>query len=423
MSWTGKNISSLAVNAAALIISLVQAVVLARILGASGYGIYSHVFALVSMMVIPFQFGLVNLVIRETAKHQALGNWSLIHGVWHWSGLCVISLSALYAIAAGSWIALAGAEPASAFPTTLAYGLLLPPLIGIANLYGARLRGLRCVIQGRLPSEIIRPGLFVAILALIPLLGPSPIGADQTMLLHAIAAGITLLTAAFMARRATPAPMLEQRTRQFEGSYWLRCAVPMTMAAGVQILLSNSSLLLLGWLSSAEDVGIYNVSLKGAMLVLFGLQATNMIFMPYFARLHAQNETGKLAALIKQSGRITLLIAFPAASMFIFFGADFLRIVFGHEFIEGATPLAILSAGQLLGAYGGTIAAALAMTGREKNVATCVGLSLASNIVLGLVLIPEFGMNGAAIASALALLIYSVTMHIMKPGIVTQTPS
>ena len=63
------------------------ATALARGLGTAGYGVYSYVFSLVSLLAIPAQLGLPSLVVRETAKAYVHQQWALMKGLWRTSSI------------------------------------------------------------------------------------------------------------------------------------------------------------------------------------------------------------------------------------------------------------------------------------------------------------------------------------------------
>lgn len=398
------------ITVAALAISLLQSIVLARILGPEGYGVYAFVFAVVSVMVIPIQFGIVNLLVRETARAHAHEDWPTMLGVWAWATRSVWGLSAFYCAcgAIGAWWG-AGRFSGEQL-ATFVLGVLLVPLIGLGNIRGAALRGLRAVVHGRLPAEIIRPGLFVALVGGAWLGLPVTLGPAQVMGLHGLAAALALAVAWVLLRRARPVMLNGSFLPRIEHRAWLGSAIPLMMAAGLQLLNNNSDLLMLGWLGNATDVGIYNVVIKGAALVIFGLQVANMVFTPYFARLHAQGDYVRLRALARLAVRLTLVIALPVAAVFVFFAEDILRAVFGEAFTPGALPLAVLAAGQLVSAASGAQGALLTMTGHERDVAKAVAIGAVANVIMNAVLIPPFGMVGAAAASVVAMSIYSIIL-------------
>jgi len=118
------------------------AVVLARALGAEGYGVYSFVFAIAALLATPAQLGLPTLLVCETANAHAAGDDRLMRGVWLWAGGLALRASVvLMLIGAVVAAVLAGRETAGLWPLW-AWSLLLIPLIALGNIRGAALQGL-----------------------------------------------------------------------------------------------------------------------------------------------------------------------------------------------------------------------------------------------------------------------------------------
>jgi O-antigen/teichoic acid export membrane protein len=97
----------------------------------------------------------------------------------------------------------------------------------------------------------------------------------------------------------------------------------------------------------------------------------------------------------------------------ILFGRWILAAVFGDEYAVGATALAILAAAQLANAAAGSVGQLLSMTGHERDAARGVALSALVNVALNALLIPRWGMNGAAAASAASLITWNVLLAIL----------
>ena len=92
--------------------------------------------------------------------------------------------------------------------------------------------------------------------------------------------------------------------------------------------------------------------------------------------------------------------------MLIAFGDDLLA-VFGSDFGRGRLALTILVLGQVVNVAAGHVGVLMTMTGHEKRVAATVGASAACNAVLNLILIPRFGIDGAAAATAISLVLWN----------------
>jgi len=166
---------------------------------------------------------------------------------------------------------------------------------------------------------------------------------------------------------------------------------------------------MVGAMLGPEAAGIFDVAIKGAALVSFALMAVNMPLAPAVAELYAKGEKKLLQRLVTKSARVALLGSLPVAFGMILFGREVLSI-FGRDFIEGSTVLAILSAGQLINVAMGSVALLLNMTGYEEDTAKGIGIAALVNVVLNAFLIPLWGINGAATASAISMAAWNILL-------------
>ena len=100
--------------------------------------------------------------------------------------------------------------------------------------------------------------------------------------------------------------------------------------------------------------------------------------------------------------------------------APVLLRAFGHGFGSGATALIILGAANLFAAACGPVDVVLLMAGRSGLSLMNNGIALAANIGLNVMLIPRYGINGAAIAWAVSLFItnaFPLVQVWRRPGV------
>jgi len=86
--------------------------------------------------------------------------------------------------------------------------------------------------------------------------------------------------------------------------------------------------------------------------------------------------------------------------------------VFGSDYGRGAPALAILSLGELANALAGPVALILTMTGHEGDAAKSLAVAAVTNVILNLALIPNFGVEGAAAATAVSLTAWNTLMGV-----------
>lgn len=129
----------------------------------------------------------------------------------------------------------------------------------------------------------------------------------------------------------------------------------------------------------------------------------NILVSPYFAYLYTQRDIKRLQRLVTLNARVAFLLAFPIVTVIVLWGKDLLRIIFGEEYVLGYAPLSILAVGQLVNASFGSVSELLNMSGHERDTAWGIMVAAGLNILLNLTLIPPFGINGAAMATAITL--------------------
>lgn len=405
-------IGSLAIKAGNAVLAFAVAVVLARTLGPEGYGVYSFALAILMLTAIPAQVGVPQLIIRETAKAQADGNYGLMRGLWRWGNVAVALFSLAALLVVGGLLLFTDVGGDGTRVATLTVGIALIPLIALANVRGACLRGLRKVVQGQLPESIIRPALLLALVGIWAafIVPDEGMTAQQSMGLYVTAAVITFVIGVWLLRRSRPAELTEKPEPIYESAAWRKAVIPLALISGLQLINNYADLIILGIFRSDEEVGIYRAVFQVALLVIFGLQAMNQVLQPHFARLYQRGDHDRLQRLVTTSARVTLALALPPVMIFIVFGADILGWVFGDAFRAGSVALAILVGGQLVRAFLGYGGALLSMTGYEQVAMRVAAYAAVGNVILNTILIPPFGLEGAAFSTALTFAMWHLAL-------------
>jgi O-antigen/teichoic acid export membrane protein len=364
------------------------------------------------MLAIPAQFGLPRLIVRETAKAHVNSRWGRMYGLWRWATYSVALTSLLVAVMAALiiWILLDSDHDIKI--TTLLIGLMLLPVASLVSLHEGKLLGLRRVILGYFPDQIIRPLVFIILLLAVGVFGVFELDAAVAMSIHVVAALVSLLAATWIVYRFRPAHLRSPQIPEYDVGAWLASSWPLTLTAGMQQINKNTDIIMLGFFVPADEIGVYKVAVQGGFVVIFGLQAIGMIISPYFARLHAQEDHERLHRLFKIGARVSFLTALPIVLIFAFIGEDILRIVFGDSYVGAYVPLMILSLGQLVNSMIGHVGILLNMTGNERDTMRGMVFAALANVVLNALLIPFYGVAGAALATALTLIIWNIFLSV-----------
>jgi len=150
-----------------------------------------------------------------------------------------------------------------------------------------------------------------------------------------------------------------------------------------------------------EEVGIYSMALKLAMLTSIALIAVNSILAPKISHLYSISDFKNLEKTIHQATKMIFLIASPVLIIYVIV-PDYIMGIFGKDFKVGAIALVVLSLGQFMNAISGPVGQVLNMTDKENILRNTAIFAALCNLILNYILIQKYGMNGAAIATALS---------------------
>ena len=391
--------------------NFIISLLLARLLGVAGFGAYSFALAWVGLLNIPSILGFDRLLIREVAVHRTRAEWGLMKGLLlRTSQLVLLASCTVALIAAGvAWLLSGGLEPRMLHAFWVA--MILLPLTSLSLLRQAALRGLYRVVSGLTPELLIRPALFIVLIGGAYLVFDGGLSASWAVGINAIALLVAFLAGAAMLRRNLPGVVKSERP-VYATRLWLGSALPLIFVSGAQVISTRADIVMLGIIRGAEEAGIYTVATRGADLIAFVLLAVNAAFGPVVAGLYAAGDLGRLQRVVTKSTRFIFLASLPLAISFIVFGWWFM-LIFGEEFTRGATALAILSAGQLISAAVGTVGVLLVMTNHERSAAVGVGIGAGVNVGLNAVLIPTFGLEGAAVATMSSLVVSNLIIAML----------
>ena len=130
--------------------------------------------------------------------------------------------------------------------------------------------------------------------------------------------------------------------------------------------------------------------------------------MAKITKLYSNSETEKLKGLIKGVNKIIFISTIPVVFV-ILVANKFILGLFGPEFIAGSTALVIIIISQCFNVMTGSVSQVLNMTGYHRNLRNFTIISAGLNLILNFILIPIYGIIGAAIATGVS----SVLLNLM----------
>lgn len=407
-------------------LALLAQLALARFLGISHYGYYVYAFAWIMILAQLCRLGFQNSLIRFTASYRTTRDWPGLLGLVRRGSQSVLAAAVMAALglAGIAWM-LSGKMPAAQFHTFAIAALVVIPLalLGVAQ---GLLRGYRRPARALLPFRTFIHG---GTLLLVLLVGAT-VGLDSAP----VAMGLTLLAAtaslaiAWLWVRQALAPDIAGAAPDYRTRLWLRASLPLLLMEGMSILMKQADTAMLGALVGTDQAGLYFPVARMSELAAFGLMSANAIVAPMIAELHTAGDRERLQRLLTLAAIGTSAVTVAAALAFWLLGAWALGL-FGPEFPAAWPALMILLGGQMVNALCGPVGLLMTMTGHQDRAATVLVCAAILNVGLNAVLIPPFGLMGAAVATAistaawnLGLLVAVWRTHRLNPSIFARWP-
>jgi len=181
-------------------------------------------------------------------------------------------------------------------------------------------------------------------------------------------------------------------------------SLPLSLSTVTTMFRKRFDLVLIGLFLPASQVGFYNAALPIAALITIFLFAINRITLPIASELLGQDKEREMAIVYKTVARWTLIITLPVFFLIFLFPDIIIRLFFGHEYISASVALRIISIGFFVNAASGSFGEYLQSYGETKKVFWISFIGTLINILLMVIMIPKFGIEGAAMALTFSLI-------------------
>ncbi|KAB7517973.1 flippase [Halosegnis rubeus] len=184
-------------------------------------------------------------------------------------------------------------------------------------------------------------------------------------------------------------------------------AWPLAFETIVVVFMGSIDILMLGWFLDSAEVGYYRSIQPISKILIFFLQALTFIYLPIATRYFEQGKLEEIGTIYKASTRWITVATFPLLVFFVFFGKELLQVLFSSEYIVAWLSLAILSVGMYSRVITGPNGMTIKAINRTREDLLASVSALVTNISLNFMLIPRYGIAGAALATAMSYLVYN----------------
>jgi O-antigen/teichoic acid export membrane protein len=372
-------------------------ILLAQMLGPRGYGSYALAMTTGTLVGLATEFGLPVLAMRETGAARASGEWGRLRGLLRWADRAVLALSAILLAATLVGCYLLWPPGGSDYLATLIWAVAMVPFVALAKLRAFVLIALDQVLASQVPIMILRPLLFLSGCG-VWLWWTGGLEPQSAMAAQALGAALVMGLVALLYRRDKPSGLRAARP-EYAVRYWLAACLPMGMTEGLRLLQGQLALLLVGSIAGAAQAGIYRVADAAAAITAMTASVVGTAATAMFSRLWGEQDFAGLqrVAIMAAWGMAlgALALGLPLAAL----GHRLFPLVFGAEFGPSVPVFVVLWLAAIGFGCCGLALALATMTGHHVLGTQSLLLVAAVNLVLGLVLVPQLGAIGGALAA------------------------
>lgn len=361
----------------------------ARVLGAEGYGVFSYALGLAGLVMGFSDIGLTAILQRELAKGIERQKRIIATSLFLKTALTILTFSILGVIARMASISSAR---------------ILIPFLGLSMLSdGFREFGFsitRAYQRMEIEAAITIFYQIISLLSGFFILSfwPTPFA----------------LSLAYAASGFIGTALLFYHLRLYFREFWRnfdrellwmigRDAWPFALMTFGSIFLLYTDTILIGWLKTESDVGYYSAAIKPIQLIGLIPALLTLALFPTIAQRGVLRET---ASVVSKGFSVLMLAAFPIAIGGILLSDSIVQLIFGSTFLPSASPFRILILTILVSFPSTIFGWALLAYNRQFEAVKYIMGSALLNVVLNYFLIPPLGINGAALATAIANIIY-----------------
>ena len=386
-----------------MLLLFLSVVVIARYFSTAEYGVFNLALTILNVAIVVVMLGFPSSLPREVAfyrEKEPLKIGSLI--------LTALIIVSLISLTVTSFLVLGSAYIAQIFNEgRLSYALkiisLSLPFSALIGTFVAISQGFGRVRERVYFQNLIHPLLWFALVVFGVVLKMNFIYIFTAYVMAQIVTFLILVIDVF-------------RIKLFEidsidlklGKELIKFSVPLMLSGIAAFVMTWTDTLMLGYYKTSEIVGLYNAAAPLAKLLPIFLSSAGFIYPPLATALYVQEKIEELKRVYQLLTKWLFLVTLPLFGMVFLFPETVMGILFGSKYSPASQTLKILSLGFMFHTLLGLNGSSLIVIGESKFVMHSTFISATVNVVLNTLLIPIFGIEGAAIATAISYFVINI---------------
>jgi PST family polysaccharide transporter len=374
----------------------------ARVLGAAGYGVFSYAVTLAGFFTLFVDPGINAVLIREGAKASQEERRSLFSTTLLMKAIIIAASILIVVTIAPLFSTLPGAK-------------VLLPLVALVIVFDSTRVFISSIFDAEEKMQWDAASFLAANLGIV-IFGFILLARSATPLAftsaYVLGTAVGTCVAVWLLRKRVGDMLSGASVKRM--ATILKTAWPFAITGALGILLTNTDILIISWMRTAAEVGIYSAAIRIVQVLYLVPAIIQASTLPLFARL-AKHDPLKFRIAFERIISFVFFVSIPLSLGGAILSAGIMRLVFGASYVEGGTAFSILMLTLSFDFAAVIISNAIFAYDHQRSLIISSAIGGFGNVLFDLLLIPHWGMAGSAAATLLAsILSNSYLWHALK---------
>ena len=381
--------------------------VLARVLSPEEYGLLFLGLSLIYILIFLVVLGLDGGIERYVPYYRAKKDFRKVKGVITTSlkisfplSMLVFLMMFLFSEQISVFIF---NEPALS-PVIRIFSFIIPFFV-FYKLFYSSLLAFKKVGYAVFSWYISRPMFTLIILVVFMLIG---LGLAEAAIAYMLGFVISaVLVFFFMQFKVFPVFRSEIKSISL-GRKLLSFSLPLVVFSMLWNIMGRIDTVMIGIFKTSFDVGVYQAAMPTSQFLFVIPGALSGLFLPVISELLSKNKTEDIGKIYKTVSKWIFYLNFPLFLVFAIYPNAVINMLFGSEYIGAGNSLRILSIGYIIFSIGNVSSGMINLFEKTKYHILNAFVAVMAAISLNYLLIPIYGIEGAAIANMMTFVIYTI---------------
>jgi len=385
---------------------LLVTVILARLMPVAEYGQFVYFVSFVLFLAIPVNVGVSAYAVREIAGLDGPSQGSHSISLERWLNLYNLKVAGALAFFLYLSSVLFDTFSLGSRVFDIPFLILTVLFLGLSSIYSGLLRGLGNMIEGSSPEFLVRPLVLIALSYLYYYFNKS-LSANSTAIIYVSALIFSTVISYSIWRKM----FFSNKNKPSPNIWSYKVLLNMTVYSGGLVFLSNFDIVVLGFVAEARDVGIYKVLLLLSGIMLLPQTIINQYIQPEIAKSFKSRDFRSIYVTLRWWGAVISSVAIITGVIICLYYKEIILFSFGDGYIPTIESLYMMVLASIVNAMFGSAGMVLMMSGAEGYAKKSLIVGVVVNIVLSSLLIPSYGVSGAALSFAATTLVWNSLMR------------